>query len=224
MLHPNHKTIIFNFHGIGEPATDAAEEDLVYWASASLFEQVLNEVKTRPWVRLTFDDSLKSDVEIALPLLQREGLTAEFFVSAGKLNQPGYLTTEDVRTLVTAGMTIGSHGMDHRAWTTFRPDALRTELSEARKTIADLSGRPVRTAACPFGAYNRAVLAALRAHGFETVYTSDGGWADNRAWLQPRNTVQSNHTADHVATVADYGWPLRERAAQCAKRLYKRIR
>ena len=44
-------------------------------------------------------------------------------------------------------------------------------------------------AACPFGAYDRAVLSGLRRAGYRFVYTSDGGSAVKDQWLQARTTI-----------------------------------
>ena len=53
---------------------------------------------------------MTSDFVYGLPALLDRGLTATFFVVAGRLGEPGFLSENDVRTLVSAGMTIGCHG------------------------------------------------------------------------------------------------------------------
>ena len=53
---------------------------------------------------------------IALPALRERGLTATFFVVAGRLGEPGFLDERGVRALADAGMAIGCHGMRHRPW------------------------------------------------------------------------------------------------------------
>ena len=104
------------FHGIGTPARDTEPGEDAYWISTDLYRRVLDVVAEDPHVRISFDDGNASDVEIGLPGLVERGLTATFFVLAGRLDQPGSLAVDDVRALATAGMRIGSHGMDHRPW------------------------------------------------------------------------------------------------------------
>ena len=58
----------------------------------------------------------QSDVRIVLPALLARRLKAIFFIPAGKLGQQGYLMRDDIKTLVNAGMEIGSHRMYHRDW------------------------------------------------------------------------------------------------------------
>ena len=224
MWRKGNRTIVFNFHGLGELKPCGQDDPDDYQLTADQFAEILDVLKTRPWVRITFDDSLESDVAIALPLLRRAGVRAEFFILAGKLDQPGHLSRESVAELVKAGMLIGSHGMDHRDWTMIDDIGLRTELVEARQRIADVASQAVRSVACPFGAYDRRVLAALRKQGFSRVYTSDGGYAYDRRWLQPRNTVKAHHDARTVAAIADHGWSFSQRIVQGTKRLYKSLR
>ena len=88
-------------------------------------------------------------------------------------------------------MTIGCHGMRHRAWRGLDDAALREELVDAKADARGASSaRPVTQAACPFGSYDRRVLRALRGAGYRHVYTSDRGTAAPGDWLQARNSVR----------------------------------
>jgi len=91
-------------HGIGPTsrALDPGEDGT--WLSVSQFELVLYAASGRTDVKITFDDGNASDLEVALPRLLERGLSAEFFVLAGRLGEPGRLTATDVRELVKAGM------------------------------------------------------------------------------------------------------------------------
>jgi peptidoglycan/xylan/chitin deacetylase (PgdA/CDA1 family) len=160
----------------------------------SRFTDLLEVIAQFPQVRITFDDGNKSDATIALPELKSRDLTATFFVIADRLDQPGSLSSADVRSLVDGGMTVGSHGMRHRPWRSVNDHELNEELVGAAEVIAEVSGRPVRDVACPFGSYDRRVLAAIRRSGFHHVYTVDGGPARSDAWLQSRYTVQTGDT------------------------------
>ena len=55
-------------------------------------------------MRISFDDGNASDLEIGLPALLERGLTATFFVLAGRLGRPGSLDADEVaRCSRTAG-------------------------------------------------------------------------------------------------------------------------
>ncbi|HWS45582.1 MAG TPA: polysaccharide deacetylase family protein [Acidimicrobiia bacterium] len=193
------RRLVLNFHGLGNP--DAGlDDELKYWLEPSYFEDLLDAVGARPDIALTFDDGNRSDVEIALPALVRRGLKGAFFPVAGRLGEPGYVDDADLRILAEAGMEIGSHGMRHRPWRNIDATAAHEELVESRERLRAAAGRPVLSAACPFGLYDRRSLTALRQAGYQTVYTSDGGDTEAGAWLQARNTVtNTSSVADVVA-------------------------
>lgn len=182
------------FHGIGGPERDLEPDEERYWVTEERFGELLEVAGREPRLRLTFDDGNASDAEIALPALQRAGLTATFFVVAGRIGKRGSLSAGQVRELVQGGMTIGNHGLRHRSWRSLDEGALGEELVEARATIAEAAGGPVDEASCPFGEYDRRVLAALRERGFRRVYTVDEAPAQPEAWLQARYTIRSTDT------------------------------
>lgn len=183
------RAINLTFHGVGEPQRrlDPGESDV--WVSHAQFLALLDSVEGRREVRISFDDGNASDVEHALPALRERGLNATFFVVAGRLGAPGFLDAAGVEELAAAGMTIGCHGMRHRAWRGLDDIALREELIEAKAMLEGVVARPVTQAACPFGSYDRRVLRRLRGSGYHHVYTSDRGTSRSRDFLQARNSI-----------------------------------
>jgi peptidoglycan/xylan/chitin deacetylase (PgdA/CDA1 family) len=177
------------FHGIGSPRRALEQNEDAVWVSLERLLSVLDSLAGRDDVRITFDDGNASDLELALPALRERGLTATFFVVADRLGAPGFLAPADLRTLAGAGMAIGCHGMHHRPWRALDDADLHEELVEAKRAIEFAVERPVATAACPFGSYDRRSLRALRRAGYERVYTSDRGVAQAGDWLQARSTV-----------------------------------
>lgn len=182
--------VILAVGGIGRPvrALDPGENES--WVTVEQFERVLDAVAGREDVRLTFDDGNASDVRIALPRLVDRGLEAEFFPLAGRVGERGFLDAAGLRELVEAGMSIGSHGWEHRDWRRLDDRLARRELEAAPKLLADLSGEPVRSYAPPFGAYDRRLLKRLRRSGATKVYTTEGGAATSDGWLQPRTELR----------------------------------
>jgi peptidoglycan/xylan/chitin deacetylase (PgdA/CDA1 family) len=191
---PAREVLNLCFHGIGNPGRELEPDEDLYWVESAQFEELLEVVGRYPSVRITFDDGNASDAALALPALRRRNLHATFFVLAGRLGQPGSLAASDVRHLAQAGMAIGSHGMRHRSWRSAGDQELYEELVGAAGAIAGVAGQPVRHVACPFGAYDRRVLRAIRRHGFARVYTVDGSPARGDAWLQSRYAVRASDT------------------------------
>jgi peptidoglycan/xylan/chitin deacetylase (PgdA/CDA1 family) len=186
------------FHGIGLPSRPLEPDEEKYWIIEHQFEELLDVIAKFPSIRLTFDDGNASDAVIALPALREHDLTATFFVIADRLDQPGSLSSDDVRRLVDGGMRVGSHGKAHRSWRSVDDAELRRELVDAAETIAAVSGQPVREVACPLGDYDRRVLGAIRRCGFDRVYTVDGGASRSGSWLQSRYTIRCDDTPPDI--------------------------
>lgn len=165
------------------------EDEHPYWLNPDFFESVLDQVRSRSKVTITFDDGNLSDYTVALPALMKRGMKAQFFVVADRIGREGYLGTPELRALVSAGMTIGNHGFTHHRWTSVDAERLRCELTDAHREISGAAGIELQEAACPFGSYNRRVLRVLHSCGYRRAYTSDCGPMLNESWLQPRNTI-----------------------------------
>jgi peptidoglycan/xylan/chitin deacetylase (PgdA/CDA1 family) len=212
------------FHGIGAPARQLEPGENPFWISTELFEQILDYVKPKVNVHLSFDDGNASDAEIALSALATRGMRASFFPVAARIGEAGSIDRSGLRALVGKGMTVGSHGMHHRSWRGLDAAGLDEELSEARKLIADAAGEPVSTAACPLGAYDRVVLRRLRFHGYAQVFTSDRAVARTKAWLQPRYSVRATDRIEDVQAMVEQPRPLSVRAKSAARLAVKRLR
>ena len=214
------------FHGIGTPTRDMEPGEAPYWISKEQFIFSLDQICALPnpgQVRISFDDGNFSDLKIGLPLLLARGLRADFFVLTGRIGLSGSLDVGDIQALQAAGMEIGSHGVDHLRWSNLEPDALRAELQNSRHVLESICKKPVRSAAIPFGAYNSATLRALRAAGYISVYSSDGGCMDPTAFLRPRCSITGNmgpsETRDVLAARMDIARRIRRGIGMLHKRL-----
>jgi peptidoglycan/xylan/chitin deacetylase (PgdA/CDA1 family) len=209
------------FHGIGTPARELEPGEDVFWVGRDTFLRLLDEVAGWPSVRISFDDSNASDLEIGLPALLERGLTADFFVLAGRFASAGSLDPAGVRELAAAGMTIGNHGMHHRPWRGLDDTTVHEELATARDQIAAVVGSDVDTAACPLGRYDRALIGHLRRLGYRRFYTSDRRPVRPGTWMQARYSVHTGDTAESLRTEAfqrSVTTRLRSSAASVAKR------
>lgn len=122
---------------------------------------------------ITFDDGHLSDHTYALPLLDRYGLQATFFITAGWTGKrAGYMDWPTLRELRAAGHTVGAHGMEHRLLTGCSAAELHEELNGARSRLEDGLGETITAMSLPGGRSNAAVLRACFAAGFTQVFTS----------------------------------------------------
>ncbi|MHA7820212.1 MAG: polysaccharide deacetylase family protein [Erythrobacter sp.] len=169
-------SFVLNFHGIGSAKRPYEEGEEPYWIDEETFSACLDIAgASKVPVEITFDDGNDSDYLIAVPELRKRGLKATFFVLAGKLDKPGYLTSEQVREIDADPLfSIGSHGMDHQPWPLLGDDELLRETVRSQHILEELCGRRIDAAGLPFGRYDRRVMRRLANQGYTTIYSSDG--------------------------------------------------
>lgn len=158
-------------------------------------------------VVLTFDDGLASHFEVVVPLLLRYRFGGTFFVTTERLDQPGYLSCEQLRKLVFLGMEVGSHGHTHRPLTTLSPDELERELMQSKELIEREIGMPVRALAAPGGFWSPVVAEAVRRAGFDAAWVSTigtNGQETNPLALR-RVVVRAGFSVDHAISMVE-GW------------------
>jgi peptidoglycan/xylan/chitin deacetylase (PgdA/CDA1 family) len=134
---------------------------------------------------VTFDDGLASDLRIAAPLLEELGIRGSFYLCPGlwgsqhaSINgDAGRLMTRDEAAELSArGMELGSHAMTHSDLRKLDDTTLEAELAESKAAIEDLTGRPCRVIAYPFGLHDERVETAARDAGYELGL----GWGPGR--------------------------------------------
>ena len=138
-----------------------------------LFARLRQENGSHLRPEITFDDGHISNLELAAPLLQSRGFTAQFFITVGWTGtKPGYMDWTQLRSLHAAGHSIGAHGWTHTLLTHCSDQQLRTELNAARAELEDKLGTSITTMSLPGGRYNRRVIAACEQAGYTSIYTS----------------------------------------------------
>jgi peptidoglycan/xylan/chitin deacetylase (PgdA/CDA1 family) len=148
----------------------------------------------RERVAITFDDGHASDM-FAADELERRGLIATFFVPWSHLGRSGYLERRAVVELVKRGFKIGSHGLEHLPLTGKSRIEVEYELKESKSRLEDLTGAEIRDLAFPFGRYDRTVIEAATAAGYQMIVTSDIGIArPGRRRVLPRLPVTGTTT------------------------------
>jgi peptidoglycan/xylan/chitin deacetylase (PgdA/CDA1 family) len=118
---------------------------------------------------LTFDDGHESNCALALPLLLEAGFSATFYVTAGWIGRPPYMSWEQLKEVAAAGMEIGSHSLTHRPPASLTPAELRTEMADSRKLLEDRLGRAVLSASSPTGFFNPRMPLIVREIGYRAL-------------------------------------------------------
>jgi peptidoglycan/xylan/chitin deacetylase (PgdA/CDA1 family) len=139
----------------------------------------------RRTVAITFDDGFAALIDEALPILERHGFLATFYLVAGFpdnratwLSREGrealpLMTWEDARRLREAGHTIGSHGLTHAKLAEVGVERSRDELVQSRDVIGDRIGVRPTHLAYPHGSYDADTQRLAAESGYSSATTVD---------------------------------------------------
>jgi peptidoglycan/xylan/chitin deacetylase (PgdA/CDA1 family) len=126
-------------------------------------------------VVLTFDDGHESNILLALPILQKYGFKADFFITTGWIGTPHFMNEEQIKALSDAGMGIGSHGVTHAFLSDLSQTDTRKELENSRDTLVEILKRPIASFSAPGGRINGRVSGQAIACGYRMICTSHPG-------------------------------------------------
>ena len=152
---------------------------------------------------LTFDDGMASDYTVAFPVLRELGLRATFFVVPTLVDTPGYVSWDQLREMVAAGMEVGSHSLTHPFVDGLDRPALEREFGESKRIIEDRLGAPVHAASLPRGWGARDLEEVLAGLGYRVFCTSRVGWwhPGDAPLAMPRIGVRRGMEVDEFVTI-----------------------
>jgi peptidoglycan/xylan/chitin deacetylase (PgdA/CDA1 family) len=131
----------------------------------------------RPVV-LTFDDGYRGDFGAAMPILRRHRWPGVLNLLVANLHRHGWgLRTWMVRRMIQNGWEVDSHTLTHPDLATVSSRQLRREVRGSRVVLRRLFHVPVRFFCYPSGAFDAAVIAAVRRAGYLGATTEIAGLA-----------------------------------------------
>lgn len=102
-------------------------------------------------VSLTLDDGIAGQYTVALPMLNKHGYKATFFITVKIINDQK-ISWDMVRKAALSGHEIASHALTHPHFTTMPLDSIAYESMESNKELDQyISSQKVITHAYPFG-------------------------------------------------------------------------
>lgn len=136
---------------------------------------------SNPYCLITFDDGHKSNLWAA-QMLKEKGLKGVFYIVKDfSLNNPDYLSEDDIRKISDMGHLIGVHGKDHEMWRLKDDTTLISELKETKEWVESVTGKDVVTCSAPQGGINTKVIKTIKANipDLKYIRTSRCGINDN---------------------------------------------
>jgi peptidoglycan/xylan/chitin deacetylase (PgdA/CDA1 family) len=132
---------------------------------ADFFEKG-KELPTLP-VIISFDDGWETQFEYALPSLEKYHYPATFFVITNYIGRPGFISWPQLQTLLTQGMSIGSHSRSHPRLTKITDSAkLWDQIFNSKIILETQLETSVEEFAYPYGLYDAKAAAAVKQAGY----------------------------------------------------------
>lgn len=152
-------------------------------------------------VALTFDDGYDDAFTAALPIMQRYGMRATFYIVNTFVGQPGYMGWEQLAALRDAGMEIGAHSLSHLNLTTLDQAMANDEISRSKAELGGHLGITVTSFCYPAGFYDASIEALVQAAGYSNATTTrwDNDYSDSFAL--PRRRVAGGTSLDGFAAI-----------------------
>jgi peptidoglycan/xylan/chitin deacetylase (PgdA/CDA1 family) len=138
-------------------------------------------------VIITFDDGYLSTYTMAFPEIKKHGLKATIFVPLIP-DEYSHRTIEGVDSFLTQTqilemaehkISIQSHTLTHCVLSTLNDEEALYELTESRRQISNLTGRPTEHIAIPRAGYSQRVRKLVKKAGYKSACCNNKGAANN---------------------------------------------
>jgi peptidoglycan/xylan/chitin deacetylase (PgdA/CDA1 family) len=134
-------------------------------------------------VMITFDDTDEEQFTIGKTEMDKYGFKGVYFIMNISIDRPHYMTREMIKQLSDEGHAICSHTYDHRRADRYQQEneveyggrKIRVndwdfELTEPRKTLEKITGKPVEYFAYPFGVWKEYGIPEIKKRGIKLAF------------------------------------------------------
>ncbi len=149
---------------------------------------------------ITIDDGRDDGYTYALPILQRLGFVATFYVITGRIGRSRYLTVPQLQTMALAGMEIANHTLSHTGNKNGTYAYYFDQVRVAQDQLTEWLGAPPVTFAYPFGLHPKNLIRAVSNAGLQLAFTTVNGHlhASDNALTAPRMGIKASLTPRQV--------------------------
>ncbi len=150
-------------------------------------------------VMLTYDDTSEEHFTIAKPEMEKYGFKGVFFLMTISIDRPRYMTKAQIKQLADDGHAVASHTWDHHRVDRYKSENTVEErgvkkvvndweqqLGKSKKTIEEITGKPVVDFAYPFGIWSKEGIPEIRKQGYRMAFQL----STKRDSLEPMYTVR----------------------------------
>ena len=157
-------------------------------------QTVINQNSGKKFAIITFDDVPNDMYEHAYPYLREKGIPFTAFITTSFIDQPGYLSTEQLQVLNEEPLcTIGAHTKTHPLLR-FNSDKL-SEIAIGGDDLEQIIGKKIEYFAYPFGSlfstdHNSIRIANSRyKYSFSTIDSDLNDYTIKKKGFLPRRAI-----------------------------------
>lgn len=125
-------------------------------------------------VIISFDDTVDEQFFIGKREMDKYGFKGVYFIMTISINRPGYMSSGMIKQLSDEGHAVQNHSWDHHMVTQFSPANWDKQVSQAGKTIEELTARTVNCFAYPNGIWDVHAIAELKKRGYRMAFILSG--------------------------------------------------
>lgn len=179
---------------------------LTAYESTLLSEEQIDS--STSYVALIFDDGFENFYTKAFPILEQNTMKASIFIvvncidlySSWDVYKPNkQLSKGQIRLISDAGHEIGSHTLTHPDLVLLPDKEIKHELSESKKRLEDITGKPVTSLSFPFGSWNMRVWNLAREYGYDAAVA----YRDHAKIIHPIIPVTGVYAFDTVEDILE---------------------
>lgn len=150
---------------------------------------------------VTVDDGYQDIHDFAYPIAQKYHTVLNLMIPTGLLNNPGYMSWEELKSMVGSGLVNAyDHTWSHASLGKASPDKINFEILTSKKQLEENLGKPVDIFTYPYGSEGNTVVNFLVSHGFIAAFSEIPGT------LQCDSFIMSLHrTRIGNAPLSSYG-------------------
>ncbi len=126
---------------------------------------------------ISIDDADKSFYEIGWPKFKENNLPVTLFVNTSTIhkNNKNYLNWDQIRELVSEGVSIGAHSHSHYHMSDLTFDEIRKEIETSNNIFLRELGKIPSLFAFPYGEANEEIINLLKEYKFKVAFGQHSG-------------------------------------------------
>lgn len=142
--------------------------------SRSALRRTFKELRNKAKAAARSDHEMQKEVrDLATALETESGCRLGDILEADAWTAP--LTPAEIRNAANAGMSFGSHTVDHLRLALITPDVIEEQLVKSKHALEEWTGRPCRHFAYPNGSYSKEASRIAQASGYISAATASEG-------------------------------------------------